>query len=484
VLPEGRIVAGPPSAKRLRTVYFDTRKFALRAGGISLRVRWQGEERLQTVKAERRITNGLSDALEHESSIESDMPDLKRIGEKKLRRIVQKLSKGTALLPIFESVVTRTSRQLSVDGSDIELAIDEGEVRANGTSRQLREAELELKSGTPAGLLAAAEALFKGQELKLSTRSKADRGYQLVLGKPRGSTRARTTRLLDVSRKQSCAEAFAEILSSSIEQVVGNRQAVLETGSPHAVHELRIGLRRLRSTLRALRPLVAAPSLKEFERLAREVATGIGPLRDSDVLMDIIHAPAGAAADSKGFAELTAALALRRQAKLDEAHVLLRGALWTHLQLYLTLWPRTLEETAKLGQQILPYAGRLLQKRWRKVVRLGRRLDALDEEGRHELRKLLKDLRYLSEFFMPLFKQRDVRSFVKRLRALLDMFGYVNDVRATAQLRQIQEQEPMGRGASYCAGFIRGWHEAAARQRRQGLEREWERLRLLPRFWT
>ena len=60
------------------------------------------------------------------------------------------------------------------------------------------------------------------------------------------------------------------MLDSAVRQVLVNRGAVLETDDPEAAHQLRIVLRRLRSALRALRPLVDRASLRSFERCARD----------------------------------------------------------------------------------------------------------------------------------------------------------------------------------------------------------------------
>jgi inorganic triphosphatase YgiF len=477
--------AGSATVQKLRSVYFDTPEFDLRTAGIALRIRWHEKGRLQTIKAERRLSNGLSDAVEHEYAIESDMPDLMKIEDKKLRRHLQKLTKGTGLRPVFESIVHRSTRQLEFDGSRIELAIDQGEVRANGSSRELREAELELKSGKPSALLAAAETLFGGHELKLSTKTKADRGYHLVLGKNQSATKPKPAAKDKLSQNDSCAHAFGAILSSTIEQVSVDRLTVLETDDPRAVHQFRIGLRRLRCALRALRPLIKSPSLREFERLARDTTRNIAPLRDADVLISAIVAPVEAAAGKRvGFSELNAGLAEYRQRKQKEARASLRGASWTHMQLYLTLWPSTLAEAKGGNQPISSYAREVLQKTWRKIVRYARKLDKLDAQSRHEMRILLKELRYLSEFFMPLFKKRETRRFLKALKTLLDRFGYVNDTRMTGQLRSIEEQQPANPRLSFSAGYVCAWHEARARQHWQGAHDAWDRLHELPRFWT
>src|SRR5215468_6405248 len=115
--------------------------------------------------------------------VEDERSNIRKISDKSVRRAVQKALSDTSLRPVFETVVQRTTRSIKVQDSEIELAIDEGEVRAGEERQDLREAELELKAGSAEGLLLAAEKLLAGHELKLSSRSKAERGYRLALGK-------------------------------------------------------------------------------------------------------------------------------------------------------------------------------------------------------------------------------------------------------------------------------------------------------------
>jgi inorganic triphosphatase YgiF len=227
-------------------------------------------------------------------------------------------------------------------------------VRAGDAKTQVREAELELKAGSAEALLFAAEKLLAGQELKLSRRSKAERGYRLALGKSGSRAEPEKAREPSINRKDTCAEALAEFLESATRQVVTNRTAVLETDDPRAAHQLRIGLRRLRSALRIVRPLADTTSLRAFERSARELGRCVGELRDSDVLISGLLAPIEAVAtDKTGFAELREALLRNREAKRDEVRAALRGPAWTKLQLYLALWPPTLQENRKLKKPIL-----------------------------------------------------------------------------------------------------------------------------------
>jgi len=476
---------GPATTQELRTVYFDTPDHDLHAAGVSLRLRRQDGGWQQTVKVDQHVEGGLSNPIELQTFIEEERPDITKIADKKVRRAVQKAVSDTALRPIFETVVQRTTRNIKVQDSEIEFAIDNGEVRAGNERQDLREAELELKAGSAEGLLLTAEKLLAGHELKPSSRSKAERGYRLVLGKKDNSTEPEKARPARVSRKDSSRKALSSMLDSAVRQVLVNRLAVLESDDPEAAHQLRIGLRRLRAALRALRPLVDRSSLYAFERSARDIGRCVGTLRDADVLISGIHAPVeGAATDKTGFAELHEALVRNREAKRDEVRQVLSGPQWVKLQLYLTLWPRTLEEVDGLNKPMTKYARKVLAKAWKKPAKLGRHLDTLDSAQRHEMRKALKKLRYQAEFMAPLFDKREGQKFIHQLKALQDVFGYINDVRMAPRLIEIQRERQAGSDAARAASYTVGHHDAEAAHIWRRAGKAWRKLERSPRFWA
>jgi triphosphatase len=483
-LPIGELGIGPPTRKKLRSVYFDTPEHGLHAAGISLRLRRQNGGWLQTVKTEQHVDGGVSNPIELEAPVDREEPDLAKIADKKIKRAVLKAAKGTTLKPVFETVVQRTTRTIKTQGSEIELAVDDGEVRAGDQAWEVREAELELKAWDAEGLLLAAEKLLTGHELKLSSRSKAERGYRLALRKKGASAEPERARPVRIARKDSCAKVFVAILDSAVAQILANREAVLQNDDPNGAHQLRIGLRRLRSALRALRPLANHSSLRAFERCARDVGRCVGTLRDADVLISGIHAQVEAAAtDKTGFAELLETLTRERQHRRDEVRAALRGPSWTKLQLYLTLWPRTLSENPNLQKPVAGHARKVLRKAWKKAAKLGRKLEKLDAEHRHEMRKTLKKLRYQAEFFAPLFTKRDTERFIERLKTLQDVFGYINDVRMAPKLVELQKQSNGGIDATRAASYAVGHHEAQAAHVWRSAGEAWEGLKQARRFW-
>ena len=481
----GNLAVGEPITRTLRSIYFDTPDYRLRALGISFRLRSEGDSWLQTVEAGTTGANGTT-RDEAEGAVERPEPDLQLIPNGRIRRKVEKAVSRSILEPVFETVVQRTTRQLHSPEGDLQLALDEGIMRAGSAENSLCEAELELKSGSPDCLLQTAAQLFATAPVCLTKGSPAERGYSLAMGKANGDIEPQRADQPHLAADHTCAQAFALIVQSAADQIAANRRAVLETEDPAAAHQLRIGLRRLRSALLAFRPLSDTPALRELESHARLLARTVGELRDADVLIEEIYAPvAGIIKNDPGLPRLREALLTHRAGQRKRVRSELCGQQWSVLQLYLALWPRTIEASEKLSTPVAKFARSAMKKRWRKVADSGERLDDLTVEQRHAMRKALKTLRYTAEFFASLYPEHATRQFIKQIRNLQEVFGYLNDVVAAERLNAIcHEGCGDSREAQRAAGYVLGWHDAQAAHAWKDAHKGWQKLAALPRFWA
>jgi inorganic triphosphatase YgiF len=487
------LTVGKPVTRTLRSIYFDTPDHRLRAQGISLRLRavdgQSGSRKnarwLQTIKGGKGVRNGVSNPDEIEAVVAGPEPDLEAIDNRKLRQAISKVMRSSPLEPQFETVVTRTTRQLHSDKGDLELALDQGVVRAGSAEAKLCEAELELKAGSPECLLEAAAALFASQPIRLAETSKAERGYDLLLGRSDPRVVPCKGKPPALEGGETCGDALALFVASATSQVERNARALLETDDPEAAHQLRVGLRRLRSALRAFRSIERSPATLELARYAREIGQKVGELRNADILIDEIYGPVAAARKGEpGFGELRDALLAHRDKVRGEARAGLLSEQWSRLQLYLALWPETVKSNPRLDQLVDEFAPVSLAKIWRKVAKMGDKLERLSIEKRHELRKALKTLRYAAEFFASLYDPRQVNHFIKDLKRLQDVFGYMNDVATANALTGICAERCASSPAAHrAAGYALGWHEKAAEQTWDGVTAMWERLARRDRFW-
>ena len=204
-------LATAPEERHEVTTYFDTPDLALAGKGISLRVRRNGDRRVQTVKLQGAGPAVAAQRGEWEWPIEQDTPDLGRLAETPAGAIASDLA-GKELEPVFVTDIRRTVRELRVDeNTTAEAALDEGTITAGSASEAVSELELELRDGTLAPLYRLALDLHATVPLTIGPESKADRGYRLRTGQ---APAARKAPDLDLDRDIGVPEAFREIVAA------------------------------------------------------------------------------------------------------------------------------------------------------------------------------------------------------------------------------------------------------------------------------
>jgi triphosphatase len=478
---------GAPERKALKSVYFDTPGYRLHARSMSLRVRDFGHRFVQTVKLDTDLKNGVSNSIEIEDPLDGPEPDPARIHDKHIRRKVEKAIRGSALIKAFETDVRRTTHRLSTRSSVIAVALDRGETLAMNRRSEICEAEIELIKGNPKDLLRTVQALLAKGSVRLSPASKAEKGYRLLLrAAPAAKAEPVRAERPAIAKGQACGAAFGAILRAAREQIVKNRNAVLETNDPEGAHQLRVGLTRLRTAQRALKGMIDTSQLREIKTDAQTLSRAAGRLRDSDVLIGEIYAPfARGPRRQDGFGALYEALQAHRAQMQTEARQALLSPSWSRLLLNLTLWPVMLERDPALQKPIGKYAGKALQKRWKKASKLGRSIASLKGDRRHKMRKSLKKLRYMVEFLAPLYPDADIKRFIKLLKRLQDIFGYVNDVSMAAQMSAMPaEFDGLGHSSLIAAGRVLGHHEAKVPEVWRGAAKAWKRMTAQGPFWN
>ena len=441
------LISEPDSCK-LRSIYFDTSDHSLRAAGVALRVRDVEGRWVQTVKAKMAVRGGLSNPIEDECAIAGPSPEPAQIADPELREQVEAIAQSQLLLPVFETLVERTRfhlRKAASDGGasgEAELAIDIGHIYSDKGLDPIGEAELELLSGDAEILLHFATHLFAGRHFKLASNNKAARGYALIGAADTHSPEPRTARLPTIDKSLSIDAAFTLMVGAVIETILHNWHVTEVSDAPEGPHQLRVGLRLLRSLLKAFRPVLDTPSLRNLDHRTKKVAQLVGRLRDVDVLVDDIYAPVALKKNGEpNRREWVLAERLKRFRKLQRSCVRQELQHWPYasyrleLALFTHIAPwRQAKSKRKGDKPITSLSAKSLDKSYKRSQRWGKRLRKLSLAERHSMRKSLKVLRYQSEIFASLYRRKKIKRFSKRLRDLQDIFGYLNDVAMAGRL--------------------------------------------------
>ena len=272
-----------------------------------------------------------------------------------------------------------------------------------------------------------------------------------------------------------------------------NIAVVADSEAIEGPHQLRVGLRRLRTALAVFDPALGSPASQPLAETAKRLGRVAGQLRDADVLADELVAGALALGpDPAAQAALTAALAARHAKVRARVRATLAAPETTRFLLDLGafiegrgwLLPSDYSQTARLAAPIGEVAPAMLDKRHGKALKRGRRIRGLDDEGLHALRKELKKLRYAVDMLGPIYKESRVDGYLKQLRELQDTFGSLNDAAmAAAELGGPDAPHRHDPDAQRAVGWVLGVLAVRAEADRPKLFDRWDRLEKAPHFW-
>ena len=440
----------PP--RPMSSVYFDTPKGALRRAGLTLRVRRSGAGFTQTVKND---GDGGLRRGEWEKNLGGANPDL---AAARATPAGQVLTKSATVAPLFAVDVRRRTAEVVEGESRIELSLDEGQAKANGAEALFAELELELKDGPQWGLFALSRRLAAAGDLTLSFTTKAERGFALV-HPPRSF--AQKFQAPTLTKDMDCAHAFRLIALACLRQITANADRLRHRASPEVVHQLRVGLRRLRSLLTTFKATVADARTPAIKAELKWLTAELDSARNLDVLLQGDYRAALAQKEvAEGLKGLGARLRAARRIAYARAASAVESERFRRLLLDLLIWieagPWTgaPEQAKSRARRIDKFAHAELAKRWRKIVKRGRELETLDVEARHKLRIDAKKLRYAADGFEVLFgRRRRAKSFISALKDVQDTLGELNDI---AVGERLTHEAAVGGGPELNAAFVAG----------------------------
>ncbi len=485
-----------PWTREIENRYFDTPALDLQRRGLELRLRRDAGRVLQTLKqlpspaSGTRASGGLHRLEEWEMPLakaELDLAALLAWLPAHAGAAAAHIQAAAAQAGFGPRLTTRFRRTtwllMSVHGDRVELALDIGEIRAGAGESPLCEVELELKGGRESALFELAHALQATLPLRPEWHGKAERGFALLVPQPPAAPRpARTPRL---SRSTPWTRALRAIVEECLAQMQANEAGVVASLDAEYVHQMRVGLRRLRSALGLFKAL-AAPPPPVIDDL-RWIADRLGQARDAEVLAreTLPRLPPPAAAEVAWAALHEAALAAAASARA-QAVAAVRSPRHVGWQLALMAWVCELPGRPPTGRAdeggadappLPDFARRRLQRLRRRLARDGRHLEDTDPAARHDARIAAKKLRYATEMLGALQRGHGARGQRRgrALAALQQQLGLLNDAEvAAALLAQMAAGAPQ---LAPVASHAQGWLAADTEQRVRRLGRIWRRVR-------
>lgn len=232
---------------------------------------------------------------------------------------------------------------------------------------------------------------------------------------------------------------------------VKHEKAVLADTDPEALHQMRVGMRRLRTALQVFMPALVLPPAAN-DRQIKKIAQRLGSVRDLDVLKAKLqdrYRPDLEGKERKQLDKVLNGLEQQRQQRFANVQQLLKGDRYRQFKQSFQTWlaePEydpiaNLPILLTLPDLLLPLISNLLlHPGWLVGARAAGAPDVLpepsdrqvrqwleqDSEPLHDLRKQMKGVRYQTEFFTEFF-DRAYQTQMQDFQAVQEVLGEIQD---------------------------------------------------------
>ena len=278
---------------------------------------------------------------------------------------------------------------------------------------------MELGEGTPQDAVSLARQWCAMHGLFLSTITKSMKGQRL--SNALALSPATSAVSPKFARHASGHEMITAVVAACLSQILPN-MSELAGGSQHPdhIHQLRVGIRRLRTALRELAGLSDAID-PVWEAALVQAFRALGAQRDHSNLALMLQPQLLAA----GGPDIHLDIATGHM--VDPGEVVRAPDFQDTLLGLLGFVYGESAEPANQPEGLKKTMSRGLDKLHKRAVRDGKNFLALDEVRQHGVRKRFKRLRYLIEFAEPIFAIRKASRMTAALKPVQDALGLYND---------------------------------------------------------
>ncbi|WP_310388020.1 CHAD domain-containing protein [Roseateles sp.] len=261
-------------------------------------------------------------------------------------------------------------------------------------------------------------------------------------------------------------QGFALIARNCLRQIRANEAGLRLSEEPEFVHQMRVGLRRLRSALGLFKPWIVLPP-----ELAEEIAwlgQTLGAARDAEVLAGTtLPALTQACVDLEDLGGLQKAAANLAQRRRRQAVLALNSERYLGLMAGLEGWLKAhgwrtdSPRPDELGTPLAEAAKQMLKRRREKLQKQAQALpEQASADARHRVRIAVKKLRYAGDFFRALAATPS-KARRDQITALQELLGQLND----AEVGRGLLLELGNKAHAGPAAFVRGVLWAQSQQR-------------------
>src|SRR5215470_8741677 len=474
--PEGgRLIVRPP--QKLRATYYDTPDLRLARAGASLRYR-RGDDEPWTVKVptdEPGVRNEISVAG----------PTTTAPG--RLLDLVTVYTRGAAVEPVIVLQTARQAYQLCDREDRVAVEVVDDSVSVTRDRRvvmKFREIEAERKAGK-AKLLDRIEVALRDAGATLGEFTPK---HVRALGSPAQQPPDWAPPPARLPKHPTAGDVVTLAFQRDIARIVAHDPLVRLRATvgrdDTAVHQMRVGVRRLRSDLRTFAPVLDREWASRLRGELGWIATALGAARDAEVLRARLRVTAGqdplVPLDEASVARIDADLAVRHEdavQSLDKAMCEPRYHRLLDTLLEVSAGPKLNRIASEAAEAVLP---RLVSHPWRRFAYGGNgipgagQLEQLDPDASwHAVRINGKRARYAVEAVASVLGG-EAASLGAALAAVQELLGEHQDAAVAADTwRTIAHADPDDHALAVTAGRLYERERAAVRAVRAAFPEAW-----------
>lgn len=237
-----------------------------------------------------------------------------------------------------------------------------------------------------------------------------------------------------IDAEERAQDAVCRILRQQLDAIEANLSGARQHVDTEFLHDLRVAVRRTRSMIGLLGEVFVPGDLAPYKREFRWLGSVTGPCRDLDVyLLAIEDYRSALPVDQRPALDPMRSYLQRRHA--EEQRQLMQWLGSTRMRALLVNWREFLAAPDD-DPRLAPDAGRPLRDvadehiwaAYRKLRDRGRRIKRKTPAAKvHRLRIHGKKLRYLIEFFRPIYPRKKTRRYLAALKSLQHNLGDFHD---------------------------------------------------------
>jgi CHAD domain-containing protein len=245
------------------------------------------------------------------------------------------------------------------------------------------------------------------------------------------------------------------------------------------LHQVRVGLRRLRVVLSITQRFCADEELEYLRKQVAELCTALGRSREWDVFVTQTLAPiCTRLPDHEGLHEVMHISERTRKKQHDGMESNLASLAFQRLLLRFGAWMHT-KQWGEVETSLQKFVSQTLERRNKQVIKHGNAIAGEDAAQLHGLRIACKKLRYSIEMFGGLFNEANTHKFLLVLSELQDVLGILNDIAVAHRL--LLELDNTARRDTLA--LIRGWMEHDYAEQLAEFSKIWKRFTAQKSFW-